>query len=79
VQATDAGGRASFASIFPGNGRIHYEIYPSVAQATRATGLLLSGQLTLPVSRAYAYEGGALSVVPTPVHGGSVAALTVGL
>jgi hypothetical protein len=79
VQAADAEGRAVFTSIFPGNGRLHYEVYPGVAQAADATGLLLSGQLTLPVSRAYAYEGGALSVVPGPVRGGPVAALTIGV
>jgi hypothetical protein len=72
VQATGADGRVTFTSVFPGNGLIHYEIYPSVAQATKATGLLLSGRLTLPVSPAYAYEGGAIGVVS-----GSVASLTL--
>jgi protocatechuate 3,4-dioxygenase beta subunit len=73
VQPTDAAGRVVFTSVFPGDGRIHYEIYPSVAQATQATGLLLSGQLTLPVSPAYAYEGGAIGVVSKP----SIATLTL--
>lgn len=73
VQATDGDGRVVFTSVFPGNGVIHYEIYPSVAQATKATGLLLSGSLMLPVSPAYAYEGGAVEVVSS----GSVAAMTL--
>ncbi|HEY0535227.1 MAG TPA: hypothetical protein VGD29_26885 [Actinoplanes sp.] len=79
VQPTDAAGRTVFTSVFPGNGLIHYEIYPGVAQATKATGLLLSGQLTLPVSPAYAYEGGAIGVVPSPVRGGPKVALTLGV
>jgi hypothetical protein len=79
VQATDADGRVVFTSVFPGNGLLHYEIYPSVAQATKATGLLFSGSLTLPVSPAYAYEGGAIGVVPSSVHGGPKVALTLGV
>jgi hypothetical protein len=76
VQAADDAGRVVFTSVFPGNGVVHYEIYPGVAQATRGTGQLLSGRLTLPVSPAYAYEGGAISV---PTAAGTVAALTLGV
>jgi len=79
VQATDAAGRVAFTSVFPGNGLIHYEIYPSVAQATAATGLLLSGRLPLQASPAYAYEGGAIGVVPSSVRGGPKVALTLGI
>jgi len=75
VQPTDAAGRAVFTSVFPANGIVHYEIYPGVAQATNARGLLLSGQRTLPVSPAYAYEGGAIGVVSNS----SVATLTLGV
>lgn len=62
VQATDPDGRVVFTSVFPAGGLVHYEIYPSVAQATKATGLLLSGSLTLPVSPAYSYARGSVGV-----------------
>jgi len=77
VQPTDAAGRAVFTSVFPANGIVHYEIYPGVAQATKATGLLLSGRLPLQASPAYAYVGGAIGVVPSSVRGGPKVALTL--
>jgi hypothetical protein len=79
IQTTDHDGRVVFSSVFPGNGLIHYEIYPGVAQATKATGLLLSGRLPLQASPAYAYEGGAFGVVPSSVQGGPKVALTLGV
>ena len=53
VQATDANGDVSFTSIFPGcySGRwphIHFEVYPSVDQATAAGTKLKTSQLALP-------------------------------
>jgi protocatechuate 3,4-dioxygenase beta subunit len=53
VQAVDANGVASFTSIFPAcyPGRwphVHFEVYPSVADATNATNKLVTSQLALP-------------------------------
>jgi protocatechuate 3,4-dioxygenase beta subunit len=53
VQPTDSDGMARFTSIFPGcySGRwphIHFEVYPSVASATRAADKLATSQLALP-------------------------------
>jgi protocatechuate 3,4-dioxygenase beta subunit len=53
VQASDSSGRLSFTSIFPGcyAGRwphIHFEIYPSLAQATSAGNVIHTSQLALP-------------------------------
>ncbi|MEZ4629484.1 MAG: intradiol ring-cleavage dioxygenase [Deinococcales bacterium] len=53
VQATDANGKLSFTSIFPGcyAGRwphIHFEVYPSLATATNAANKIHTSQLALP-------------------------------
>src|SRR5205085_2691859 len=53
VQATDANGKVTLKSIFPGayNGRyphIHFEIFTSLANATAATGKVKTTQLALP-------------------------------
>lgn len=53
VQAADANGVVTFKSIFPGcySGRwphCHFEVYPSLAKATTASGKLRTSQLALP-------------------------------
>lgn len=53
VQVTDASGTVTFTSIFPScyDGRwphIHFEIYPTVADATKASNPLRTSQLALP-------------------------------
>jgi protocatechuate 3,4-dioxygenase beta subunit len=53
VQEVDANGVASFTSIFPAcySGRwphVHFEVYPSVADATNATNKLATSQIALP-------------------------------
>ena len=65
VQPTDASGRATFTSIFPGcyPGRwphIHFEVYPSVAKAVAGSGKLATSQIALPEAtcrQAYATSG----------------------
>jgi protocatechuate 3,4-dioxygenase beta subunit len=52
VQAADSNGVVTFTSVFPGcyAGRwphIHYEVYPSIADATTAANLLATSQLAL--------------------------------
>jgi protocatechuate 3,4-dioxygenase beta subunit len=53
VQEVDANGVASFTSIFPAcySGRwphVHFEVYPSVADAVNASNKLVTSQLALP-------------------------------
>ncbi len=53
VQVTDSAGKVSFSSIFPAaySGRwphVHFEVYPSEADATSATNKLRTSQLALP-------------------------------
>jgi protocatechuate 3,4-dioxygenase beta subunit len=53
VQASDAGGRVTFSSIYPAaySGRwphIHFEVYPSLAEATAAGTKLVTSQIALP-------------------------------
>lgn len=53
VQATDGTGRLRFTSIFPGcySGRwphIHFEVYPSLADATSAGSKMITSQIALP-------------------------------
>ncbi len=53
VQVADATGRVTFASIFPAaySGRwphVHFEVYPSLAEATAAGSKLVTSQLALP-------------------------------
>jgi protocatechuate 3,4-dioxygenase beta subunit len=65
VQETDADGTVSFTSIYPAcyDGRwphIHFEVYPSVAEATKAGSKLATSQIALPrdtSSTVYATEG----------------------
>ena len=65
VQETDGSGKVSFTSIYPAaySGRwphIHFEVYPSLAAATTASGKLRTSQVALPedASRAvYATAG----------------------
>jgi protocatechuate 3,4-dioxygenase beta subunit len=52
VQEADASGTVTFTSIYPGcySGRwphIHYEVYPSIAEATTAANKLATSQLAL--------------------------------
>jgi len=78
VQAADANGVVTFTSIFPGaySGRwphIHFEVYPSLAQATSSANKRATSQLALPedVSNAvYAttgYEQSMRNMVQTPL------------
>jgi protocatechuate 3,4-dioxygenase beta subunit len=70
VQETDADGRVTFSTIFPGaySGRwphIHFEVYPSLAEATSAGSTLVTSQLALPedaCNLVYATEGYSESV-----------------
>ena len=53
VQEADASGRVAFTSIFPAaySGRwphIHFEVYPSLAEATAARAKLVTSQIALP-------------------------------
>ncbi len=65
VQETDADGKVTFTSIYPGaySGRwphIHFEVYPSLAEATNASNKLRTSQIALPEepsSLVYATEG----------------------
>jgi len=70
VQETDASGRVTFTTIFPGcySGRwphIHFEIYPSLTSATTSANAVKTSQLALPqtaCAAAYATTGYATSV-----------------
>lgn len=65
VQETDADGRVTFTSVFPGayQGRwphIHFEVYPSLDEATGGGDPLVTSQLALPQAACevvYAVEG----------------------
>ena len=65
VQEADANGQVTFTSIFPAaySGRwphIHFEVYPSVDDATTANGILVTSQLALPeniCNAVYVYRG----------------------
>ncbi|WP_329790369.1 intradiol ring-cleavage dioxygenase [Lentzea sp. DG1S-22] len=53
VQEADASGKLRFVSVFPGaySGRwphVHFEVYPSLAEATRAGSKITTSQLALP-------------------------------
>ncbi len=53
VQVADADGTVTFQSIFPAAyfGRwphVHFEVYPSLAKATSASGLLATSQIAMP-------------------------------
>ncbi|MFD4674284.1 intradiol ring-cleavage dioxygenase [Lentzea sp. NPDC058450] len=53
VQEADASGKLKFVSVFPGaySGRwphIHFEVYPSLAEATKAGNKVITSQLALP-------------------------------
>jgi protocatechuate 3,4-dioxygenase beta subunit len=53
VQAADSNGEITFTSIFPGcySGRwphVHFEVYPSLAQATGSSNVVHTSQLALP-------------------------------
>jgi len=55
VQETDGGGLATFTTIFPGcyAGRmphIHFEVYPSLAQATSASNRVKTSQVAFPIA-----------------------------
>ncbi|MEZ4316236.1 MAG: intradiol ring-cleavage dioxygenase [Myxococcota bacterium] len=62
VQVTDADGRVTFTSIFPGcySGRwphIHFEVYPDLASTSSANNVLVTSQLALPAEACdVAYE-----------------------
>lgn len=65
VQATDAAGKATFVTIFPGcyDGRyphVHFEVFSSLAKATSSTNKVATSQLALPgnaCSAVYATTG----------------------
>jgi protocatechuate 3,4-dioxygenase beta subunit len=65
VQETDEDGTVSFTSIYPAcyDGRwphIHFEVYPSLAEATKAGSKLATSQIALPKdtsSKVYATDG----------------------
>ncbi|MCU1458525.1 MAG: hypothetical protein JWL73_2617 [Actinomycetia bacterium] len=74
VQPADADGKVRFTSIFPAAypGRwphIHFEIYPDVAKAATASGLIRTSQLALP-------EAACREVYATSGYGPSLANLT---
>jgi protocatechuate 3,4-dioxygenase beta subunit len=53
VQAADANGKVTFTSIFPGaySGRwphVHFEVYPTLAEATSTGNTIATSQLALP-------------------------------
>ncbi|MGH3861738.1 intradiol ring-cleavage dioxygenase [Actinokineospora sp.] len=70
VQETDGSGKVRFTSVFPGAyaGRwphIHFEVYPSLAEATKAGEPTVTSQLALPedvCETVYATDGYAQSV-----------------
>lgn len=65
VQAADSSGKVTFKSVFPAayQGRwphIHFEVYPSLAKATSASGKLRTSQIALPediCKKVYATSG----------------------
>jgi protocatechuate 3,4-dioxygenase beta subunit len=78
VQASDKDGKVSFATVFPGaySGRyphIHFEVYDSVASATKAGHKLRTSQLALPTAACEAvyatsgYEASARNYPQTPI------------
>lgn len=79
VQAADADGWVEFTTVFPGAypGRwphVHFEVYPSLADATRASGRLCTSQLALPEEacreayRADGYGASAPHLAETPLE-----------
>ena len=70
VQETDGNGRVTFTSIFPAaySGRwphIHFEVYPSLSEATSAGNVITTSQLALPedaCTAVYATDGYSESV-----------------
>lgn len=74
VQPTDDNGKTTFLTIFPGcyPGRwphVHFEIYPSLEEATGAGSIVHTSQLALPESdctTAYASDGYAASAQNLP-------------
>jgi len=76
VQVTDANGRITFTTIFPGcySGRyphVHFEVYPSLAMATNYSNRTLVSQMAMPAgicSAVYAgasgYAGSATNFAP---------------
>jgi protocatechuate 3,4-dioxygenase beta subunit len=70
VQEADANGQVTFASIFPAcySGRwphIHFEVYPSLSQATEQSNKIATSQVALPkdiCEQVYATDGYAQSV-----------------
>jgi protocatechuate 3,4-dioxygenase beta subunit len=73
VQAADSSGLVTFKSVFPGAypGRwphMHFEVYPSLGQATQAATLLITSQLALPADACK-------TVYATKGYGGSLSNL----
>jgi protocatechuate 3,4-dioxygenase beta subunit len=70
VQEADSNGQVTFTSIFPAaySGRwphIHFEVYPSLSEATKAGSKLRTSQLALPKAlcdKVYALDGYSQSV-----------------
>ncbi|MYM32318.1 intradiol ring-cleavage dioxygenase [Duganella sp. CY15W] len=70
VQQTDSSGNLTFSTIYPGcyAGRVphvHFEVYPSLAQATAASSRIKTSQFTFPVATSnevYASSGYTASV-----------------
>jgi protocatechuate 3,4-dioxygenase beta subunit len=65
VQVADAEGNVTFQSIFPAAyfGRwphVHFEVFPTLAEASKASGLLATSQIAMPrelCEEAFAHEG----------------------
>lgn len=83
VQVVDDGGWVEFATVFPGAypGRwphVHFEVYPSLEEATRAGGPLRTSQLAFPedacrdVYAAAGYADSADQLAETPLDEDSV-------
>jgi len=83
VQETDNSGHVTFTSTFPGAyaGRwphIHFEVYPSLAEATRAGEPSTTSQLALPAEPCQAvfatdgYDGSAANLAQTSLEGDNV-------
>lgn len=83
VQVSDADGRLSFTTVWPGaySGRwphIHFEVYPSVSEATAAGSKLVTSQIALPqeactvVYATAGYEQSAANLAGTSLDGDMV-------
>ncbi|ALX66292.1 intradiol ring-cleavage dioxygenase [Microbacterium sp. XT11] len=83
VQVTDADGRLSFTSVYPGcySGRwphIHFEVYPDVSAITDSTAAIATSQMAMPeeastaVYATSAYSGSAQNLAGVTLDGDNV-------